>query len=423
MKTLFKKIHKTLNRPISNRRGIALITAIAALTLMTYLAVEVMYDTQVEYIVHSQNINRIKAYYAARSGIDISLLRIKMYQTIVNKLGKNLPTNGMVDQIWQFPFMWPLELPKELNAVETDQINEAVKESTMDATFITKITDEGSRIDVNDLASPSKTLRDITAKQILNLFQNRIKSDENFARRYSGYRFEELVNNITDWMSNKNASANGGDKRSYYRELTRSDEFPPNRGFRTIYEMRLVKGMTDEFFDMLEPNITIYGLKGINPNTASKDVLKSIDPAITDEVIEEIKKRLSPGPQSSPFKDANDFWSFLRSKGVGLTVRQEDVPIVTSGLYSFRISSIGSFSNARKEIEVVVMDINQASNRLNELVKADAKKENANSAEDKAEADKSKSNTPGGQATSPGSQTTSNPLHKGPPRIVYWTEK
>jgi len=245
---------KKLNEPLNNR-GVAMITAIAAMTLMTYLAVEVMYDTQVEYIVHSQNLNRIKAYYAARSGLEISLLRIKMYQTIVNKLGKNLPTNGMVDQIWQFPFLWPLEIPDGLNAVDTDIIKAAVKESTMDATFSTKITDEGSRIDINDLASPSKVLREVTKKQILNIFENKIKADEVFARQFSGFKFDELVNNIADWMSSKSSSQNGGNKKTHYRELSGSDEFPPNRGFRTLQELRMVKGMTDDFYEILEPNI------------------------------------------------------------------------------------------------------------------------------------------------------------------------
>ncbi len=419
MKKQLKKFWRTLNRPINNRRGIAIITAIAALTLMTYLAMEVMYDTHVEYLVNAQQINRIKAYYAARSGIDVSLLRLKMYQSIVSKLGKNLPADGMVDEIWKFPFMWPLEIPKDVNSVDTGQINEAIKESTMDATFITKITDEGSRIDINDLNSPSKTLRDITRRQILNLFKNKMDHDEAFARRYSGYRFEELVNNITDWGSNKSASLNSSDKKSYYKTLTGSDDFPPNRGFRTLYELRLVKDMTDDFFAILEKNITIYGLKGINPNTAPKAVIQAIDPGITDEIYAEIVKRLSTPAEGGPFKDANDFWQFLQSRGAALTVPQADVPIVTSGLFSFRISSIGNFGSSRREIEIVTMDIDQAAARLNEQVSNDSKKENP-TAENPQDAKTPTGNTP---APSPGPGTTANPLPKGPPRIVYWTEK
>ena len=224
-------------------------------------------------------------------------------------------------------------------------------------------------------------------------------------------------------MSNKYSSANKGDKQSYYKQLSGSDEYPPNRSFRTIYELRLVKGMTDEFFDILEPNITIYGLKGINPNTASKEVLKAIDPAMTDEIVDEIKKRTGVGSESQPFKDANDFWSFLQSRGVRLSVPQEDVPIITSGLYSFRISSIGSFSSVKREIEVIVMDINQASNRLSQVVKDDAKKQNPDAAKDATSGGDPTSTSKGPQAGSPASSTASNPLPKGPPRIVYWTEK
>ncbi|MEK6774679.1 MAG: type II secretion system protein GspK [Bdellovibrionota bacterium] len=418
MQPFLKKTKSFLNQPISNRRGIAMITAIVALSLMTYLAMEVMYDTQVEFIVHSQQINRIKAYYAARSGVDISLLRIKLYQTIVGTLGKNLPTDGMIDQVWQFPFMWPLELPKGTNAVDTDQINDTVKKSSMDSTFITTITDEGSRIDINDLNSQSKTLKNITKKQILNLFSNKMLSDEAFARRYSGFRFEELINNITDWMSNKSASLNGGDKKTYYKELTGSDDFPPNRSFRTLQELRLVKGMTDEFFDILEKNVTIYGLKGINPNTASKEVLQAIDPGITEEIVNEIKKRVSNPAEGGPFKNAEEFWQFLQARGARITVTQADVPIVTSGLFSFGISSIGNFGSSTREINVIVMDLNQAATRLNDLVKADAKKDNP-----QAEADAAADKTAGTPVAGPGSPSATNPLPKGIPRIVYWTEK
>ena len=171
-------------KKINNNKGIALITAITALTLMTYIAMEVTYDTQVEYVINAEHLNRIKAYYAARSGLDISLLRIKIYQTLQQSLGKNLPTNGMVEQIWQFPLMWPLQLPDGLNEVDKDQIKDKTKESLLDSSFSTVISDEGSKIDLNNLVSPSDSLREITKKQILTIFENKVKSDEAFAKAF-----------------------------------------------------------------------------------------------------------------------------------------------------------------------------------------------------------------------------------------------
>ncbi len=54
-------------------RGIAMLIALFALTLMIFIATEVSYDTSVEYIVASQQVQRIKAYYAAKAGLEMSL--------------------------------------------------------------------------------------------------------------------------------------------------------------------------------------------------------------------------------------------------------------------------------------------------------------------------------------------------------------
>lgn len=409
-------------KQVHNKSGVALLTAIAALSLMTYLAIEVTYDTQVEYIVNAQNLNRVKAYYAARSGVDISLLRIKIFQTIQQKLGKSLPQNGMLDQIWQFPLIWPLVLPDGLNAVDQSQIKEAMKESLMDADFVTSISDEGSKIDITNLNSPSETLREITKKQLLALFENKIKSDEDFSRKYSGFRFDEVINSIADWMSNKNASLNGGDKKNAYRDRG-LENFPPNRNFRTIQEIRLVKGMTDEFFRILEPVITIYGLKGINPNTATAEVLQSIDPTITKEIAEEVIKQRQD-PKQGPFKDANAFFDFLEQKGARLSISRDEFPIVTENLSSFRIKSIGEYNGSKREIEVVTLNFENAASRISDIQKKVDDKKNPQPT------DTTGATNPTGNPTStapgttpPNNQNNSQPIAKGPPRIVYWNER
>lgn len=414
MMKLFNRTTKDFIKKSKNQKGIALITAITALSLMTYLAMEVTYDTQVEYLINSQQLNRVKAYYAARSGIDISLLRIKVFQTIQQKLGKSLPQNGMVDQIWQFPLIWPLELPEGLNAVDKDIVKDKTKESLIDAAFITTITDEGSKIDITNLLSPSESLREITKKQLVTIFENKVKDDEEFSRNYSGYRFIELVNAIADWMSAKNESLNGGDKRSGYRDRG-TDAFPPNRNFRTIQEIRMVAGMTDEFFQLLEPQITIYGLRGINPNTATPLVLQSIDPTITKEIADEVVKRRQD-PQQGPFKDAATFFQFLEEKGARLSINKEEFPIVTDNLSSFKISSIGEYGGAKREIDVITLDVAKVAERMGTIQKKEDDKANPpNQATTPA--------TPAPGTTTTSNTTSSAQIPKGPPRVVYWNEK
>lgn len=414
-----KVLGRNLSRPLNNDRGIALMIAIAALMLIMYFAMEVSYDTNVEYIVNSQGLNRVKAYYAAKSGMQLSLLRIKIYQQAQSKFGAQLGNNPLLDQIWKFPFAWPLPIPDELSAVDKDSFKKIFSESSMDASYIVTIEDEGSKIDLNDLNSPSKALRESTKVQLLNIFEQKKQEDEQFGRDFSNVRFDELINNIADWMSPKAASLNGGDKRSRFGELnqaSQSDYFPPNRGFRTLGELRMVPGMTDDFYNLLESRVTIYGMKGINPNLASKDVLKSLDPGMTEEAVAAIIKRRETESEGGPFKcdkdgGSEDFWNFVQTQTrVRLMGNPQDIPLTCDTVMNFKIRSTGEFAGATREITAIVLDLNKTANKIKSYVDAEKKQDQADSQNDQ-------------KKSSQNQKQQNEPLPKGPPRIVYWNER
>ncbi|WP_253721048.1 general secretion pathway protein GspK [Bdellovibrio bacteriovorus] len=420
MRKEIKVLGRNLAVPLSNQRGVAMMVTVACIMLIMYFAMEVSYDSNVEYLVNSQSLNRVKAYYAAKSGMQLSLLRIKIYQQAQSKFGAQLGNSPMLDQIWKFPFAWPMPIPDELSAVDKDNFKKIFKESSMDSSYIVTIEDEGSKIDLNDLNSPSKSLQEMTKKQLLNIFEQKKQEDEEFAREYSNVRFEELINNIADWMSPKSQSLNGGDKRANYAELnqlSQTDYYPPNRAFRTIAELHMVPGMNDTFFDLLQPRITIYGMKGINPNLATKEVLKSLDPAMTDEVVAEIIKRRETEEEGGPFKcDQNggsqDFWSFVQQKGIRIMGNPEDIPMTCDTVMNFKIRSTGEFAGATREITAIVMDLNRAATKIKSFV--DKEKQDPNPPPE----DPTKPKTPTG-----GNNNQSNQVQKGPPRIVFWQER
>ena len=228
-----------------------------------------------------------------------------------------------------------------------------------------------------------------------------------------------MINNIADWMSSKNESLNGGDKHSAYKNRG-TDDFPPNRGFRTIQELRLVADMTDEFFQILEPQVTIYGMRGINPNTASKQVIMSIDAGITSEIADEVIKRRDD-PQAGPFKDSNDFFGFLEQSGARLNINKEEFPIVTDSLSSFKIQSIGEYNGSKREINVVTLDLSKVAERVNTIQTEADKKTNPSQASPATS--KSSGNNKSKTANAQNSSQQNETLPKGPPRIVYWNEK
>jgi general secretion pathway protein K len=396
-------------------RGIALILAITSLMFMVYIASEVTKDSATEYIVNSQELTRLKAYYAARNSMQIALLRVKLFQQ-ASKIQLPEGLASQLDLLWKFPFAWPLPIPPDLNAVDTDTMKKISAESLMDSTYTHTIDDEGSKIDVNDLASPSKTLREATKRQLLSIFEQRIASDDEFRGNYQSFNFNELVDKLQDWMSDTTTSGSGsGDKRAPFSGLGQG--YPPNRGFRTIEEIRLVPGMTEEFFSLMAPRITIYGMKAINPNTASKEVLLSLDPGMTDEAVTEAISRRNDPQLGGPFKGngaecLKDFKNFVESRGARLAPEFDSTPMLCSKVFNFRIVATGIYGGGKsalqKNIVAVVVDINRSAAQIKSNIDA----------EKAAEA----GGTPADGAGSTSGASNQDPLPKGPPRIVYWTE-
>lgn len=402
-------------RLLRNNKGIAIITAILALAFLTYLATEVTYDATVEYAVNSQQLKRLKAYYAARAGIEMSLLRIKAFQQVTQKLGKDAANFPMINMIWQFPLQWPLALPDaspNMSLSDKEALNEAKEGTFFDATFDTQISDEGSKIDLNDLVSPSKVLRENARRQLLNTFQQEIESNKRFEALYRNFRFEELINQMADFMSSERASLNGGDKVAAYAN-TDYQGYPPNRGFRTLSELRVLPLMDEELFKVLENRITVFGLKGINPNTATKEVLMSLDISINAEIADRLIKRRDNDAEGGQYKSAEDFWNAVQTYGGRVTTNKAEIPIVTDSISSFRIKSTGVYSNVRAQIEAIVVDVDQVATRVADYVKKEAQP-----------APGSAPTTPPQQAPAPAPApgTTPTQSKQGPPRILYWVE-
>lgn len=403
---------------IKNQKGVALLIALFTVVLITYLVVEISYDTNVEYMVNANSVHRLKAYYAAKSGLQLSLFRIKLYNKVQKQLGKQMGSQAkLLDMIWSFPFAWPLVLPTEASSVDKEFAQDTMKESKMDASYSVIISDEGSKIDINDLESPSKKLQEITKKQLLNIFESRMQSDQDFARRHANFRPEELIANIKDWVDRDQTGSLRGSESEYYSELNGNGvQLPPNRAFRSVDELRLVAGMNEDFFSMLKDRVTVFGMKAINPNHASKEVLMSLDNSINGEVAQEIIKRRQDEQLGGPFKDGNDqcrsdFWGFVNSRGGRVANEvQDSIPLKCAKVSTFKIKSVGEYAGVMREIEAIVFDPLLSAEVVAEYIKTEKEKENP---------------PPAGSAarTPTDNNSVPQPPPRGPPRIVYYSEK
>jgi general secretion pathway protein K len=412
-----------LSAPLKSQSGVALMIALFSMMLLTFIAIEVSYDTTVDYVVASQQVNRIKAHYAAKSGLEISLLRVMLYKQAMASFGSQIPDKNLLDPIWSFPFMWPpTALSAKMSEVDKSMLKDTVKESLMTSQYATTIVPEGGRLDINDLGSNIKTLKAAMIQQIVKIFKSEVEHNEQFADKYRGYRFEELVNNIADYIDEDKESLNGGDESAGYRDIDDKDiEMPPNRSLRTVDELHMVAGMNDDFYKLLAPRITVFGTKGVNINYADKTTLMALDPTMTEEAVGKVIERRSNPKLGGPFKSKDDFFSFVRNYGVNVkAIEDAKTPLLFGQEFNFRITSTGLASNVKREITVITYDFLNLVDSYGKMLDEQEQDKNAGAVGPGT-------SNPGGvgggtsQGGSPGGEAKIQ-APKGRPTVVYWEE-
>ena len=413
----FKRLFPFTARIINQSRGVAILMTLFFMTFMIFLVTSLSYETIVEYSVASQKVNRLKAYYAAKSGIEVSLLRILVYQKARAAFGQQLEKTHLLDVIWSFPFAWPISsfITENVSRTDTELIKDIEKDSSMDASYTTDILLESSRININDLGSFSKALQNSTKTQILNIFLKELESNEDFEEKYGDFDFEALVNHITDWIDPDNESLNGGDEKSYYYEFEEidfssfnNDFFPPNEPLKTPDELLMVAMMDDELFDLIKEHITIFGPKGVNINQASREVLLSLHKDMTEEIVNDIILRRDNPDLGGPFKNEEDFINFITNLNPSLIhsdTFSKDIILQFDKTYTFRITSVGQFAQSIQEIVAIAYDFESTKKQLTNILEKEDRQ------------------STGSSTRNPESPPKNTKPLQGPPHIVYWQEK
>lgn len=394
--------------------------ALFTVTILMVMAMEIVHQSSVEYMISSQQVNQVKAYYAAKSGVEISLLRLHIYKKAMAAFGAQIPDKSKLDLIWSTPFAWPPPVPADLNAVDKDSVADSVKTSLMKSTYIANISAEGSKIDLNDLASPSERVRKATMKLISQVFTSRTEgenaADDPWAKEYRDYNFEELVNNMADWADADSDSIAGGAENRFYQQSEIPD-LPPNRPFQSVKELYMIPGMTDAIYDVIAPRVTAYGSRAVNINFASKEILMALDSSINSEIADKIIESRTD-PNRGPFKDLKDFVGFLAPLGVPESVfinpqepEKELLPLAFGTEFNFRVEAIGTAGKVTRKITALVYDPDQVKTRLVETIRAELPKDPPDTTKPPPDP-----NTP-----KPTPPPPKNPTDR--PTVVYWAEE
>jgi general secretion pathway protein K len=248
---------------IKDERGVALLLALVVIALLLSLMVDFSYTMMVDLTLAANMRDEQKAFYVARSGIEMARHMLQEDDTEYDAL----------DEDW----------------AHFDEHPGYISEDD-EGRFKGTVEDEAAKFPINDLIA-GDGIDAVRRLQLERLFEV-LELDL------------DLIDPICDWLdSNSNAGPSGAED-AYYEAL--SPPYPCKDGpLASLEELLLVKGITEEILygnnekKGLIQYLTIYSDGVVNINTASAEVLQGL----SDDIDENLAQAIVDYRQEEPFKD------------------------------------------------------------------------------------------------------------------------
>ena len=235
------------------------------------------------------------------------------------------------------PFAWPLPSSPRVSEVDKSNIDSVVKESAIHTEFIATIESEGGKIDINDLGSKIESLSQSTRQQILLIFETEMENNQTFNEKYYGTDFNEVFNNIQDWVDEDTNSINGGAPKAPCTPTSKTESSFPQHPIENpagiAHDRRDERGVLPA-----GPNRASRFLESrvVNVNYAPRAVLMGLTPTMTEEAADEVIKRREDLNAGGPFKSQEDFFAFLQAQRVDTQpIEQAGIPAILRRFLTF----------------------------------------------------------------------------------------
>lgn len=368
---------------------------IAAMTVLSVLVTEFTYIAQVNQRMAYDGLDQLKAHYLAKSGLKLSLLRLKAYQNVKALTGSGslgIPKT-ILEKIWSFPFFFPFpsDLPG-MTLAHKDKIAAFEKASGLEGRFSALIESESNRYNLNAIlgpfvaAAPSPSpspspvatssvptadsgstptagasgptgfdpvaARKNLADTLWQILDSKFQADRDFADEYRDFRLDDLMDGIAAWAD-----------RTYERQTTPSQEIiPPKQApFYSLNELRMVHPMDDRLFELFAPSLTVSTTPGLNVNTIQDDALRALVPSMTEEERKEFFKHRDSETEDGFFKSADGFFKYLQDNVSAFRGDADEVRRFGEGLAQKNIRIVVDETHFKITVEA---HVNQATRRI-----------------------------------------------------------
>jgi general secretion pathway protein K len=289
----------------SERRGVALVMVLAAITVLTVLLVEFQDESSANLSAALTDRDALKAEYIARSGIALSRLLIAAEPTIRGAISPLLMMVGMKAPqipVWEFSdrvlgAFNDAAGSKEFQALANVDLTKGKNLGLEGGRFELVIADEDAKLNVNVAARGDAFSQTRVAMELLGLMapdQYRLM----FEQRDRDGQFSDrstICSAMVDWADpDENlypcdprataVASSTGAEDAFYQMLD-----PPyrrkNAAYDSLEELHMVRGVGDDFWSTFvdpEPGdpkrriMTVWGQGAINVNTANAQTLLAV---------------------------------------------------------------------------------------------------------------------------------------------------
>ena len=289
-------------------RGIALLTVLLGVALMTLIIVDFAMSAGLGFVSAANQANELRAYYLARSGLNVGLALLAQDARVDAQSQSPVDT---LDDVWALPYpMMTLQ----------------------GGTVSLSIVDEARKLSINSMVDPNTGAPNQPAIQRMERLFTMLDLST------------DLIPGIVEWILPSTNGSLGSSGADYYMGL-RPPYQPRSGPMPTIGDLELVKGVNEAIFLRLRPFVTVMPETQVNANTASPQVLASLEPELMAD--QKIVEDILAARAVRPFSKITDLVNEI--PGVG-PFSPRLTQVLTTRSDFFTIDGMGTYAGARKTV-------------------------------------------------------------------------
>jgi general secretion pathway protein K len=284
-------LRKNIRGIRKSERGVALLAVLLGIALMTLVVVDFAMTAGLGFVSAANQANELRAYYLARSGVNIGLGLLA--EDARADAHSETPVDTLLDS-WAMPFP---TMPLEGGNVSLT------------------VVDETRKLNINAMIDQNGTPNEPAIQRMERLFTI-LNVDT------------ALIPAIVQWISPGGQNAMSGGGSDYYM------------GLRPPYQPR-----NGPVFNRLRPFLTVMPENQTNINTASPQVLASLEPELMED--QKIVEEIVMARQVRPFAKVTDLVNDIPAVA---TFSTRLTQVLTTKSQYFTIAGMGTYADARKII-------------------------------------------------------------------------